>query len=373
MSFGIDEILGANRKICYNRIMRHEGLKNIRSYELDEQEYAEIVEALESTRRELGRAALQSSEESEPDPTTWQNECLEAIRDKKEVILSSPTGSGKTRVFMEWAEEKPERPIYITAPIKALSNQRFRELKAQGLNVGLETGDIKSLPEDADIICCTQEIYTNKYVENENATLIVDEFHYIFENQERQRAYIDGIHGSKAKNVLLCSATLGNLSKVNQYVNKVSGRNFFTYENDQRLTSLEYGGEISSDDIRDALMVAFSARKCDYIAESLAESRREKFDADYKAISKDPEQQYEMYLDYMERKADIDELGKEYDIKYISPVLYMGVAAYYGAMLPKEKLFIEKLFEEELIDTVVGTDALALGVNFPVEKVVFLN
>ncbi|MBQ3352740.1 DEAD/DEAH box helicase [Candidatus Saccharibacteria bacterium] len=353
--------------------MRHEGLKNIRSYELDEQEYAEIVEALESTRRELGRAALQSSEESEPDPTTWQNECLEAIRDKKEVILSSPTGSGKTRVFMEWAEEKPERPIYITAPIKALSNQRFRELKAQGLNVGLETGDIKSLPEDADIICCTQEIYTNKYVENENATLIVDEFHYIFENQERQRAYIDGIHGSKAKNVLLCSATLGNLSKVNQYVNKVSGRNFFTYENDQRLTSLEYGGGISFYDIRDALVVAFSARKCDYIAESLAESRREKFDADYEAISKDPEQQYEMYLNYMERKADIDELGKEYDVKYISPVLYMGVAAYYGAMLPKEKLFIEKLFEEELIDTVVGTDALALGVNFPVEKVVFLN
>ena len=44
---------------------------------------------------------------------------------------------------------------------------------------------------------------------------------------------------------------------------------------------------------------------------------------------------------------------------------------YHGAMLPKQKIFIEKCFENGLIDTVVGTDALALGVNFPIENVVF--
>jgi len=48
-----------------------------------------------------------------------------------------------------------------------------------------------------------------------------------------------------------------------------------------------------------------------------------------------------------------------------------GLGTYFGTSLPKEKLFIEELFENRIIDTVVGTDALALGVNFPVENVVF--
>ena len=79
--------------------------------------------------------------------------------------------------------------------------------------MGLETGDIKNVPNNCDFICCTQEIYTNKYSELENVTLIMDEFHYIFENPSRARTYIDALHDSKAKNVLLCSATLKILVK----------------------------------------------------------------------------------------------------------------------------------------------------------------
>ena len=51
--------------------------------------------------------------------------------------------------------------------------------------------------------------------------------------------------------------------------------------------------------------------------------------------------------------------------------MFFGIAEYYGDMLPKEKFFVEKAFEDGFIDTVVGTDALALGVNFPIENVVF--
>lgn len=69
----------------------------------------------------------------------WQNECLNKIYDYQNVILSSPTGSGKTKVFLEWARRKKEKPIIITAPIKALSNQRYRELLDEGYVVGLET------------------------------------------------------------------------------------------------------------------------------------------------------------------------------------------------------------------------------------------
>lgn len=69
----------------------------------------------------------------------WQEECLDKIADSQNVILSSPTGSGKTKVFLEWAKRKKEKPVIITAPTKALSNQRYRELLEVGYVVGLET------------------------------------------------------------------------------------------------------------------------------------------------------------------------------------------------------------------------------------------
>lgn len=282
----------------------------------------------------------------------WQEECLEEIKDKQYVILSSPTGSGKTRVFLEWAKQKQERPIYITSPIKALSNQRWRELKKQGFIVGLETGDIKYVPRNCDFICCTQEIYTNKYAEQENATLIVDEFHYIFENPKRTRAYIDGLHYSKAKNILLCSATFGDIDKLVTYMDKVSSRNFYAYQNHNRLTKLNFEGHIDKEKIKNALVIAFNPKSIKIICNDIILNRTEK---DEEEISR------------IRAIAQKYELNEEDLLKYVK----FGVAYYYGKMLPKEKLFIEELFENKLIDTVVGTDALALGVNFPIENVVF--
>lgn len=283
---------------------------------------------------------------------SWQKDCIESIRNQQNVILSSPTGSGKTKVFLEWAHTQQGKPIIITAPIKALSNQRYRELLDAGYTVGLETGDIKNVPNNCDFICCTQEIYTNKYSELENVTLIMDEFHYIFENPSRARTYIDALHDSKAKNVLLCSATLGDISKLKEYVNRVSERDFFAYENDSRLTSLFYEGNINSDDIRNSLIVTFSRRNIKNILYSLYLSRK---------------MQDNETLEEIERLAEEDKI----DNYEVMNNVRKGISGYHGALLPKEKLFIEKCFEKGMIDTVVGTDALALGVNFPVKNVVF--
>jgi len=156
----------------------------------------------------------------------WQQECLKEINQQDYVVLCSPTGSGKTTLFLEWAKQKEKKPIYITSPIKALSNQRYKELTNQGFTVGLETGENKYMPENCDFICCTQEIYTKKYTEQEDVTLIVDEFHYIFENNDRARVYIEALQKSKAENILLCSATLGEIDKLKQYIDKVSRKGF---------------------------------------------------------------------------------------------------------------------------------------------------
>ena len=187
----------------------------------------------------------------------WQKKCIDEINDKNNVILSSPTGSGKTKVFLEWAENKKERPIIITSPIKALSNQRYRELVERGYKVALETGDIKNIPEHYDYLCVTQEIYTNKYVDREDVTVILDEFHYIFENSDRARAYVDGLYKSKAKSLLLCSATFGNIKEFKKYIEKIAGREFSVFENYERITDMHFGGDIELHNIENALVIAF--------------------------------------------------------------------------------------------------------------------
>ena len=72
-------------------------------------------------------------------------------------------------------------------------------------------------------------------------------------------------------------------------------------------------------------------------------------------------------LEEIERLAEEDKI----DNYEVMNNVRKGISGYHGALLPKEKLFIEKCFEKGMIDTVVGTDALALGVNFPVKNVVF--
>lgn len=282
----------------------------------------------------------------------WQKKCLESISNEDSVILSSPTGSGKTMVFLEWADLKKERPIIITSPIKALSNQRYRELVEKGYKVALETGDVKNIPEDYDYLCCTQEIYTNKYIDKENVTVIFDEFHYIFENPDRARAYVDGLHKSKAKNLLLCSATFGNIKEFEKYIEKISGRKFYVFENHERITDMHFGGDIELHNIENALVIAFSKDGIDRAVELLRTVRDKQ----------SPEIIEKIKILSEKYKVSGDRVLKD---------LFFGIAKYHGAMLPKQKMFIEKCFEDGLIDTVVGTDALALGVNFPIENVVF--
>lgn len=297
----------------------------------------------------------------------WQIECDNILSNKNNVILASPTGTGKTGRYEYWALNKPERPIFITSPIKSLSNQKYRDFKSLGYKVGLETGDIKYIPDDdCDIICCTQEIYNNKYRDVENSTVIIDEFSYIFDDEERARAYIDSLYYSKAKNIMLCSATFGNPEEIKEYINKVTKRDFYLYSNDERLTNILYKGLISKANIKNSFVVAYSKKKCRHITELIYLERLEKRK---KILS-----EFASSSNYFKKNQnEIQRLAKKYNIKNMDLIKFAnyGVVFYYGALFPKEKLFVEELFENKIVDTIVGTDALALGVNFPIEKVVF--
>lgn len=291
---------------------------------------------------------------------SWQLEAARALEGHCGV-LSAPTGSGKTKVAYLWAgmidEEDRVLPldgrekIIFTAPIKALSNERYMELVNLGFDVGIETGDFKK-NTGATVICCTQEIYALKYAGHDGLKVVIDEFHYIFEESERSRAYIDGIrHTHPAVPILVMSATFGQPEEVRQYLEHTARRPFVLYQSQWRATELSWQQEpLTAREIHDALVFAFSQRGAQQVADLIADERQD-FD---KA-----------------RKARLRDLAWILEVPTIRRCMYKGVGVYHGSLLPKEKLFVERAYRERILDVVVGTDALALGVNLPAERVVF--
>ncbi len=221
-----------------------------------------------------------------------------------------------------------------------------------GLDVGIETGDFKK-NEGASIICCTQEIYSLKYALIPGQKLIVDEFHYIFDDPDRARAYIDGIRDTmESTSILVMSATLGGASSVRDYLRRVTGRDFHLHENTRRETKLIYTPDKPAriDNLKDALVFLFSQKGAVELAFLASKNR--------KHIAN-------------EKRTRLNELASILEVQKIQPPLFKGVGIYHGGMLPKEKLLVESAFRERILDVVCGTNALALGVNLPAQTAVF--
>ncbi|MDO4218623.1 MAG: DEAD/DEAH box helicase [Synergistaceae bacterium] len=293
----------------------------------------------------------------------WQISALEklgVLKNKlQDGIISAPTGSGKTVVAYVWAGLLdinlqpifPTKRVIFTAPIKALSSERYMDLKKKGFDVGLETGDFKK-NEKAKILCCTQEIYTLKYSSLPEQMVVIDEFHYIFNDSSRTRAYIDAFRRTPCDSrMLVMSATFGEASIVKSYLSTMARREFVLFNTNERATALVFKDRgIRPQYIHDALVFAFSKKGVEYVANLIAKSRRR--------LAKQSSDRLFEIANILE----VDEIPATY---------FRGVGMYYGSMLPKEKLFTETSFRERIIDVVAGTDALSLGVNFPVETVVF--
>ena len=290
----------------------------------------------------------------------WQRKASEKLKNKNG-ILSAPTGAGKTIVAYSWAGlidnsgiiKKPEQRIIFTAPIKALSNERYLELKKMGIDVGIETGDFKQ-NNHAPVLCCTQEIYTNKYANIENQLIIIDEFLYISSDPGRARAYIDGIINTHpTSKTLVMSATFGKPEEVKDYLERIRGKDFELFQTNERVTELVLEKKpVDITELHNALVFVFSRRGVDAIAAEIMENR------ELLPTAK---------LQRLEELANIFTVEPE----LLPYVFNYGIGTYYGSMLPKLKLLVETAFREGILDLVVGTDALALGVNLPAETVVF--
>ena len=343
----------------------------------------------------------------------FQREAIEWLSAGDSVLVSAPTGTGKTLIadfLVDMAYQAGEQVIY-TAPIKALSNQKFKEFKALlgEEHVGILTGDVVRNPEGA-VLIMTTEIFRN-LIHTDPGRLrfaryvIFDEIHYID----------DPVRGSVWEESLIflpphmrflgLSATIPNVDELARWIERIHGRKVRVITHFERAVPLEHrlfeqslgectrkavenryrryaarfgksdSGIIAAKfeptrhvdlvrhiqpDLLPCLYFTFSRRKCELNAHELAESEDYLAPAEKRSVRRVIAETVEKYQG----------AGAQ-SIKRIERLLLRGIAYHHAGLLPVVKDVVEELFERRLIHVLYCTETFAVGLNFPCRTVCF--
>jgi superfamily II RNA helicase len=158
-----------------------------------------------------------------------QEEALLEIMAGRNVILNTPTGSGKSLVAlgMHFKALCEGKTCFYTSPIKALASEKFFDLcdLLGAENVGMQTGDA-SINPDASIVCCTAEVLMNRALRQGTEAgadyVVMDEFHY-YGDPDRGVAWQVPLLVLQNSRFLLMSATLGNTAPIAERLTERTG------------------------------------------------------------------------------------------------------------------------------------------------------
>ena len=299
-----------------------------------------------------------------------QEEAILELLDGKNVILNTPTGSGKSMVALALHFESIAhgRKSVYTCPIKALVNEKWMALcKEFGAeNVGLSTGDA-TVNHDAPILCCTAEILANMAL-NEGEKLdimdvVMDEFHY-YSDRERGVAWQVPLLTLPQSRFLLMSATVGATEFFERDLTKHTGRETVTVRSTQRPVPLDFSYSTSeiSTEVQKLVNEGKAPVYVVHFTQAAAASNAQNF----------------MSLDLCSKdeKQAINEAIKE--VRFSSPYgpdvkrwLKQGIGLHHAGLLPKYRILCEKLAQKGLLKVICGTDTLGVGVNVPIRTVLF--
>lgn len=299
-----------------------------------------------------------------------QEEAILELLDGKNVILNTPTGSGKSMVALalHFDSIAHGRKSVYTCPIKALVNEKWMALcKEFGPeNVGLSTGDA-TVNRDAPILCCTAEILSNMALcEGEKLAItdiVMDEFHY-YSDRERGVAWQIPLLTLPQSRFLLMSATVGATEFFEREMTKHTGRQSVTVRSSQRPVPLDFS--YSTTEISTEVQKLVNEGKAPvyvvHFTQAAAASNAQNF----------------MSLDLCtkEEKVKINEAIME--VRFSSPYgpdvkrwLKQGIGLHHAGLLPKYRILCEKLAQQGLLKVICGTDTLGVGVNVPIRTVLF--
>jgi superfamily II RNA helicase len=299
-----------------------------------------------------------------------QEEALLELVAGKNVILTTPTGSGKSLVaaFVHFVAVAEGKKSYYTAPIKALVNEKFFALSRDfGPElVGMMTGDATVNP-DALIICCTAEILANKALrEGADAPVdyvVMDEFHY-YADKERGVAWQIPLLTLPRAVFLLMSATIGPTERFEECLTGLTGRPTVTVRATLRPVPLDF--EYRETPLHETILDLIRQDKAPiYVVNFTQRAAAE-------------EAQNLMSTDFCtkEQKRAIHEAlsGVRFDSPYgkeLQRFVRHGIGLHHAGLLPKYRLLVEKLAQKGQLKVICGTDTLGVGVNIPIRTVLF--
>ncbi|WP_293694265.1 DEAD/DEAH box helicase [uncultured Agrococcus sp.] len=161
----------------------------------------------------------------------FQREACEEIADERSVLVAAPTGAGKTAVAefaMFHTMEAPSGRVFYTTPMKALSNQKYRELQQRygADSVGLLTGDV-AINGEARLVVMTTEVLRNMLYEGRDLGdlefVVLDEVHFLADRFRGPVWEEVIIHLPKHVRLVLLSATVSNAEEFGDWVDAVRG------------------------------------------------------------------------------------------------------------------------------------------------------
>lgn len=285
------------------------------------------------------------------------------------VILATPTGSGKSMVanaahFIALA--RGQRSFY-TAPIKALVSEKFFALcEIFGAeNVGMMTGDA-TVNGNAPIIAATAEIVANIALrDGADAAIdqvVMDEFHY-YSEPDRGWAWQVPLLELPKTQFLLMSATLGDTSWLEKDLTERTGRETTLVAGTTRPVPLDFSyvftpvhetiEEILSSGKAPVYVVHFSQREAAERAQALTSLSGIITPEEKEAIAKE-----------LAHFRFSTAFGRD-----LSKLLRRGIGVHHAGMLPKYRRLVEKLAQQGLLKVICGTDTLGVGINVPIRTV----
>jgi superfamily II RNA helicase len=297
-----------------------------------------------------------------------QDEAVIEIVSGQNLILSTPTGTGKSLVAVgaHFAALASGRRTYYTAPIKALVSEKFFSLVDifGAANVGMVTGD-SSVNADAPIVCCTAEILANLALREgpdaDVGQVVMDEFHF-YGDPDRGWAWQVPLLTLPQAQFILMSATLGDVTALASDLTRRTGRETAVVTGVERPVPLHFFYETTPihETIDDLLhtdrapvyVVHFSQAAAMERAQALASAKvatREQRDAIAELIG-----------------------GFRFTTafgKTLSRLLRMGIGVHHAGMLPKYRRLVEQLAQRGMLRVICGTDTLGVGINVPIRTV----